>query len=172
MENYKFHEDELLKKLNVLKWNGFPCFSAVYINDKLENIKINKKWTKETTPQERHKNHAEFILIDELDFEVIKEKEIVIVQTFPPCSHCLEKIKTLNLQLNIVWLFDPYQKTSRKLWNETKDISFNRISRNYEALIDFNFIKFLNRMNYKSHSNSRKALLIRHNGNLENIKYA
>ena len=182
MDNFEFNEAELLKELLDNPWPGFPCFSAVYVDNDLKFIKTNRKAKKgqfiseghksERHKSERHKNHAEFILCKEFDFKSFEDQSIVILQTQPPCSCCLEELNNLGIKVHIIWLFDPYKKIDRKLWKgEMKNISFERISRDYKILIDLNFEKYKKRMDTYLHRGARKRLMEKHNGNFYNIKY-
>jgi len=173
MDNFEFNEGKLLKELSDIPWPGFPCFSAVYVDNDLKSSKTNKKGkADEPINNERHKNHAEFILCREFNFQNSKDQRIVILQTFPPCSCCLEELNKLGVKIHIVWLFDPYKKINKQLWKgEMKNITFERISRDYKILIDLNFKRYKKRMHITLHRGSRKHLLEMHNGNFQNIKY-
>lgn len=158
----------LLSRLKIIKPKGFPCFTALFINDKFINFFWNKKFNKQNG-NSRHHNHAEHQLLKLLK-EVDSIDKITLIQTMPPCFDCLQELLKLERSIKIIYLFDPYLKHKKKNWKNKKNIILKRIDPQYTQLINYAWRFFKERYFTKSHNQSRNNLIKKWQ-KFNNIKY-
>lgn len=108
----------ILKHITVITPEGFPVFAVIVRKGVVtEFFRWNKKAVGKPSQETKHENHAEWLLV--VEGKVKPGDKLVI--TYPPCSHCLEKLIEAGVS-EVICVFDPEKKLFQPSWNTGKII--------------------------------------------------
>lgn len=132
----------------------FPSFTAIVDkNGDVIDIQWNTKGHIDT--KLRHHSHAEYLMLTKIK----DHKEALLIQTMPPCDHCLKELEKLKIKIKIICLFDQWLKISRDTWKNSEYISCELLDRQHKDVIEANYILIEKRYNTHGHKRSKKELI-------------